>query len=178
MTWAANHKTIRIEDIAYCLLGIFNVNMPMMYGKGTKAFEKVQEAIIKGTIYMSIFAWKAKDTSQDYSGILVQSPAEFAHYCRLCRAPTMRYGYETSMTNKGLRLETFLGKGNILNLSFLLPNDVNIPQAAQCLRFNPLLPNPQISGTSMVNHLSQVIVNISPDFWTSRSPVLEEVLRV
>jgi hypothetical protein len=176
MTWAANHSTIRIEDITYCLLGIFDVNMPMMYGKGTKAFGEVQEAIINGTIYMSIFAWKAKDTSQDYSGILVQSPAEFAHYRRLGWAPSMRYNYETSMMNKGLRLETFLGKGNILNLSFLLPNDVNIPQAAKGLRFNPLLPNPRISGTSMANHLSQVIVNISPGFWTSRPPVLKEVL--
>jgi hypothetical protein len=88
----------------------------------------------------------------------------------------MRYGYETSMTNKRLRLETFLGKGNILNLSFLLPNDVHAPQPAKALRFKPLLPNPQISGTSMANHLSQVIVNISPDFWTSRPSVLKEVL--
>jgi hypothetical protein len=32
------------------------VNMQMMYGKGTKAFEKLQEAIIKRTIYTLVFA--------------------------------------------------------------------------------------------------------------------------
>ncbi|KAI0903433.1 hypothetical protein F4823DRAFT_629407 [Ustulina deusta] len=30
ISWAAARETTRIEDIAYCLLGIFNVNMPQM----------------------------------------------------------------------------------------------------------------------------------------------------
>jgi hypothetical protein len=30
--------------------------MPMMYGEGTKVFERLQEAIIKETTDMSIFA--------------------------------------------------------------------------------------------------------------------------
>jgi hypothetical protein len=29
MSWAAGRETTRIEDSAYCLLGIFDVNMPM-----------------------------------------------------------------------------------------------------------------------------------------------------
>ncbi|KAL6924011.1 hypothetical protein ACHAP8_007333 [Fusarium lateritium] len=117
MSWAAKRKTTRIEDTAYCLLGIFDVNMPMMYGEGTKAFERLQEEIIKQTTDMSIFAWKAKDESQDYRGILAQSPEEFIHCRHLSQAPSMRCGFETTMTNKGLRLETFLGGGNILNLA-------------------------------------------------------------
>jgi hypothetical protein len=28
MSWAANRETTRVEDIAYCLLGLFGVNMP------------------------------------------------------------------------------------------------------------------------------------------------------
>lgn len=32
MAWAADRKTSRIEDQAYCLLGLFDVNMPMLYG--------------------------------------------------------------------------------------------------------------------------------------------------
>ncbi|KAJ4002809.1 hypothetical protein NW752_009463 [Fusarium irregulare] len=122
MSWAAKRKTTRVEDIAYCLLGIFDVNMPMLYGEGTKAFERLQEEIIKQTTDMSIFAWKANDTSQTYRGILAQSPAEFAHCQHLSQAPSMRTGYETAMTNKGLRLVTFLGKGSILNLACCLPD--------------------------------------------------------
>lgn len=124
MSWAANRKTTRVEDVAYCLLGIFDVNMPMMYGEGPKAFERLQEEIIKQTTDMSIFAWKAKDKSQQYRGILAQSPAEFAHCYRLRLAPSMRTGFETTMTNKGLRLETCLGDKDILNLACQLPDSV------------------------------------------------------
>ncbi|KAJ4129145.1 hypothetical protein NW768_007679 [Fusarium equiseti] len=121
MSWAANRKTTRVEDIAYCLLGIFDVNMPMMYGEGVKAFERLQEEIIKQTTDMSLFAWKAKYASQTYRGILAQSPAEFAHCRHPTLAPSMRAGFETAITNKGLRLETVLGKGSILNLGCCLP---------------------------------------------------------
>ncbi|KAK4221559.1 het domain protein [Podospora fimiseda] len=38
MSWAANHQTTRAEDIAYSLMGIFDVNMPMIYGEGQKSF--------------------------------------------------------------------------------------------------------------------------------------------
>jgi hypothetical protein len=35
MSWAAGRETTRIEDLAYCLLGIFDVNMPLLYGEGS-----------------------------------------------------------------------------------------------------------------------------------------------
>ncbi|EMR67263.1 putative het domain-containing protein [Eutypa lata UCREL1] len=34
MSWAATRQTSRIEDVAYCLLGLFDVNMPLLYGEG------------------------------------------------------------------------------------------------------------------------------------------------
>lgn len=34
MSWAANRITSRIEDIAYSLMGIFAVDMPLLYGEG------------------------------------------------------------------------------------------------------------------------------------------------
>jgi hypothetical protein len=37
MSWASKRKTARSEDLAYCLLGIFGVNMPMLYGEGERA---------------------------------------------------------------------------------------------------------------------------------------------
>ena len=57
MSWASCRKTTRTEDIAYCLLGIFDVNLPLIYGEGLKAFRRLQEAIMYATNDQSLFAW-------------------------------------------------------------------------------------------------------------------------
>lgn len=38
LSWAANRETTRKEDVAYCLFGLFDVYMPLMYGEGGRAF--------------------------------------------------------------------------------------------------------------------------------------------
>ncbi|KAK1829452.1 HET-domain-containing protein [Podospora conica] len=63
MSWAARRKTTRIEDTAYCLLGLFAVNMPLLYGEGDKAFLRLQEELVKSTTDASLFAWTTKDSS-------------------------------------------------------------------------------------------------------------------
>ena len=57
MSWAGKRKTTRIEDAAYSLLGIFDVNMPLIYGEGKKAFRRLQEEIVKRNNDLTIFAW-------------------------------------------------------------------------------------------------------------------------
>ncbi|KAI0538591.1 heterokaryon incompatibility protein-domain-containing protein [Xylaria digitata] len=57
MSWAAGRTTTRIEDRAYCLLGIFNVNMPLIYSEGPKAFQRLQQEILKSQEDYSILAW-------------------------------------------------------------------------------------------------------------------------
>lgn len=57
MTWAAERETTREEDLAYCLLGIFNINMPLIYGEGARAFLRLQEEILKISDDLTIFAW-------------------------------------------------------------------------------------------------------------------------
>lgn len=58
MSWAAQRKTSRPEDQAYSLMGLFNVNMPMLHGEGgEKAFLRLQEEIMKLSDDQSIFAW-------------------------------------------------------------------------------------------------------------------------
>ncbi|PMD29259.1 HET-domain-containing protein [Hyaloscypha variabilis F] len=47
MSWASERQTTRVEDMAYCLMGIFDVNMPLIYGEGNKAFTRLQEQIAK-----------------------------------------------------------------------------------------------------------------------------------
>ncbi|EWZ80782.1 hypothetical protein FOWG_15125 [Fusarium oxysporum f. sp. lycopersici MN25] len=66
MSWASGRNTSRIEDTAYCLLGIFDVNIPLIYGEGRKAFQRLQVAIMNTTHDQSLFAW----------GKLVTCPAE------------------------------------------------------------------------------------------------------
>ncbi|EEU34062.1 uncharacterized protein NECHADRAFT_28132, partial [Fusarium vanettenii 77-13-4] len=56
-SWAAKRETKRVEDIAYCLLGIFGINMPLLYGEGSRAFIRLQEEIARSTNDLTLFAW-------------------------------------------------------------------------------------------------------------------------
>ncbi|PIL33598.1 hypothetical protein GSI_04221 [Ganoderma sinense ZZ0214-1] len=57
MSWASQRNTTRVEDEAYCLMGLFNVNMPTIYGEGRQAFQRLQQEIMKQSIDTSLFAW-------------------------------------------------------------------------------------------------------------------------
>ncbi|PIL27085.1 hypothetical protein GSI_10224 [Ganoderma sinense ZZ0214-1] len=57
MSWAANRETTRPEDEAYCLMGIFGIFMPPLYGEGRNAFVRLQEEILRQIDDPSIFAW-------------------------------------------------------------------------------------------------------------------------
>ncbi|KAH8893429.1 HET-domain-containing protein [Thozetella sp. PMI_491] len=57
MSWAAKRQTTKVEDWAYSLLGLCDVTMPLLYGEGEKAFQRLQEEIIKQSNDQSIFAW-------------------------------------------------------------------------------------------------------------------------
>jgi hypothetical protein len=56
MYWASMRSTTRVEDEAYCLLGLFGVNMPLIYGEGRNAFRRLLEAIIKVSNDQSILS--------------------------------------------------------------------------------------------------------------------------
>ncbi|OIW23836.1 HET-domain-containing protein [Coniochaeta ligniaria NRRL 30616] len=58
MSWAANRRTTRIEDRAYCLLGLFDINMPLLYGEGSKAFLRLQLELTHRTTDLSFLAWQ------------------------------------------------------------------------------------------------------------------------
>ncbi|RDX40567.1 HET-domain-containing protein [Lentinus brumalis] len=57
MSWLGLRKTTRLEDEAYCLLGIFDVHMPALYGEGGNAFQRLQEAIMRQSVDTTLFAW-------------------------------------------------------------------------------------------------------------------------
>jgi hypothetical protein len=47
VSWVQNRVTTREEDRSYCLLGIFDVFMPVIYGEGDRAFVRLLEEIEK-----------------------------------------------------------------------------------------------------------------------------------
>jgi hypothetical protein len=57
MSWASDRETTRKEDEAYCLMGLFDVNMPLLYGEGSRAFIRLEEEIIKTDDDDSILAY-------------------------------------------------------------------------------------------------------------------------
>ncbi|KAG6356810.1 hypothetical protein INS49_014684 [Diaporthe citri] len=119
MSWASGRQTAREEDVAYCLLGIFDITMPLLYGEGSKAYLRLQQNIAMENSDLSIFAWEyssnqAVSSGDDletwqndnqYSGIFAESPANFSKCAtlRMHRAK-LTYMEEMTMTNIGLRL--------------------------------------------------------------------------
>jgi hypothetical protein len=57
LSWAASRTTKKIEDTAYCLLGIFGVHMPLIYGEGKRAFLRLQDEIMKINEDYTPLAW-------------------------------------------------------------------------------------------------------------------------
>ncbi|KAI0114616.1 HET-domain-containing protein [Hypoxylon sp. NC0597] len=57
ISWASNRQTSRKEDGAYCLLGLLNINMPLLYGEGDRAFVRLQEEFIRSTYDHTVLAW-------------------------------------------------------------------------------------------------------------------------
>ncbi|KAM5341358.1 hypothetical protein ACJ41O_014389 [Fusarium nematophilum] len=83
MSWASQRETTRVEDIAYSLLGIFDVNMPLIYGEAERAFIRLQEEIMKQSEDHSILAWQdtaASAIASPVRGILATSPKMFANF--------------------------------------------------------------------------------------------------
>jgi hypothetical protein len=114
MSWASNRETTRLEDAAYCLLGIFDVNLPLLYGEGDKAFLRLQEEILKNSMDHSLFAWEDIDRQHlDHQrrGLLARSPRDFQRSGRIVPFRSLFHNAPYSMTNKGLQLQLPLVAG-------------------------------------------------------------------
>ncbi|KAI5364808.1 putative heterokaryon incompatibility [Septoria linicola] len=109
MSWAARRRTSRSEDIAYCLLGLFNVNMPLLYGEGgTKAFLRLQEEIMQASDDHTLFAWDDPLCSDVLHGLLADRPAAFADSGNYEPYQDFEERKPYLMTNRGLQIELCL----------------------------------------------------------------------
>lgn len=106
MSWASGRTTTRLEDTAYCLMGIFGISMPMLYGEGDKAFRRLQEEIMKTSDDHSLFAWSGWSPRNAANGLLAASPASFRGCGNILRppSPSTPVGAIT-LNSKGISLE-------------------------------------------------------------------------
>jgi hypothetical protein len=101
MFWASRRTTTRREDLAYCLMGIFLVNMPMLHGEGARAFIRLQEEIMEVSDDETLFAWTNPEASTRItcyiSGIFADSGSYVPYFDPRASAPY-------AMANQGLRI--------------------------------------------------------------------------
>ena len=99
MHWASERQTTRLEDEAYCLMGLFGVSMPTNYGEGEEAFVRLQHKIMRKNPDLSLFAFGSTLPHGNLNGhgmtlrpgvtvlvsdkfLLAASPREFHFGCR------------------------------------------------------------------------------------------------
>ena len=85
MSWFAHRHTSRIEDMAYSMLGIFGINMPLIYGEAWQSFRRLQIEILNSTNDESIFAWSPLAwTGYDYASLSTSMLAPHPRFFRDC----------------------------------------------------------------------------------------------
>lgn len=107
MSWASRRYTTRVEDEAYCLMGLFGIHMPLLYGEGGHAFARLQQEILKESADHSLFAWLLGSRTQ-HGSAFASRPADFAR-----SADVLSFGIDTqpsALTNKGLSIRLALLK--------------------------------------------------------------------
>lgn len=110
MSWASKRKTQRLEDRAYCLLGIFGIHMPLIYGEGEQAFLRLQEEIMRISHDDSLFAWKSSDPR---GGVLATSPEAFKDSGDIIQFnPFNDHNTALTINSRGIHLKVrFIGIG-------------------------------------------------------------------
>ncbi|KAG8822297.1 hypothetical protein FRC17_009605 [Serendipita sp. 399] len=104
LSWASNRKTTRIEDMAYSLIGIFDVNLPIAYGEKERAFYRLQVEILQNSDDMSLFDWQGEASM--YSSMLALSPACFSASIGLRTEDSLRAPDDSicTQTSIGIRM--------------------------------------------------------------------------
>lgn len=106
MSWAKGRETTVPEDRAYSLMGIFDVKMPLIYGEGSlKAFQRLQEEIVKSSSDLSIFAWDPSSPAHTALSVFASTPNAFTEYKDI--VPSYQSQHFTR-TNKGIKMKTIL----------------------------------------------------------------------
>ncbi|KAF7924727.1 uncharacterized protein EAE97_010678 [Botrytis byssoidea] len=105
MFWVSRRRTTRVEDMAYWMLEVFDINMPLLYGEGTKAFVRLQEEIIEVSVDYTIFCWTWTATVPPaWTNLIAPSPDTFQGSRDFIPATAFGQASPYSMTNAGLSI--------------------------------------------------------------------------
>lgn len=116
LSWAARRETTRLEDKAYCLLGLLDVNMPLLYGEGARAFARLQEEVLRKSSDLSILCWEPYDERQ---ARLLLAPDCYCFRNEGGSRHTLNGGRNVrpmSLSNAGLQLSLFVNNERSLAL--------------------------------------------------------------
>ncbi|KAK5654019.1 hypothetical protein OQA88_7696 [Cercophora sp. LCS_1] len=109
MSWASKRETTRIEDAAYSLMGIFDVNMPLIYGEREKAFRRLQDLIIQTAGDLSMLAWTYEsEDCPEFTGFFAESPREFWNCSNMMTTQGDSIEPDLAMTIRGIQMDTNL----------------------------------------------------------------------
>ncbi|KAF8862493.1 HET-domain-containing protein [Acephala macrosclerotiorum] len=146
MSWMSKRVTTRIEDLAYCMLGIFDINIPLLYGEGQNAFIRLQEEILRTTDDQSIFCWEwdMSIVTTDWASVLAPCPAVFK--------------------NSGEYFPNIQGKD---------PNDAPLPYSITNVGLSIHLPLVQTAHSSLVLAVLQVRQPLEQATKITRFPYFE-----
>ncbi|KAH7922891.1 hypothetical protein BV22DRAFT_625835 [Leucogyrophana mollusca] len=108
MAWAARRKTTRDEDVAYSLMGIFDVSLQIAYGEGKeRAFVRLMEAIMRSGD-PSVLHWAGPAASHRSSEAIPSSPACYvgqpSEGLTLGTAGVLLEKLDIAVTSRGLRI--------------------------------------------------------------------------
>ncbi|KAL8811778.1 MAG: hypothetical protein Q9223_007459 [Gallowayella weberi] len=110
MSWMSGRETSVPEDTAYCLLDLFGVNMPLLYGEGKeRAFRRLQEEIMKYSDDHTLFAWKDANSSiTTITGLLASTQDCFEMTGGYIHDWGLFNNAPYQMTNKGISIELYI----------------------------------------------------------------------
>jgi hypothetical protein len=109
MSWAADRNS---------LLGLFNANMPLLYGEGERSFRRLQEEILRSSHDQSIFAWQSNDRSEMFCGLLAKSPSDFRYSGNISSLDFISRREPIATTSRGIRVPFYLAPSNFMRGHF------------------------------------------------------------
>ncbi|KAL2669985.1 hypothetical protein Neosp_014864 [[Neocosmospora] mangrovei] len=105
MTWAARRKTTRGEDMAYSMMGIFDVTLQTAYGEGAeRAFVRLIEKIMLASGNQSVLNWIGKPAASHSSKAFPSSPRSYLGQTGYNSSRKL----DMSITSIGLRIPLLL----------------------------------------------------------------------
>jgi hypothetical protein len=141
MAWAARRKSTRVEDVAYSLMGIFDVSLHIAYGEGgNRSFYRFIEAIVQGGD-PSVLNWSGISAEHPSSFAIPTSPQNYVNKTAQ-NLPSGLRKLEMAMTSLGLRIPLLVFPLNVASRGWQFDGSAGRDVALECQ--SPLWPTMKI----------------------------------